>query len=77
MGLQPIAGDDAHQMTWCCIQKLRINHGEGQYREGGYTSGRESAYDYVGNGITPERTGRVSPPSASLARMKAAKPWMP
>jgi hypothetical protein len=25
------AANDAHQMTWCCIQKLCINSGEEQY----------------------------------------------
>jgi hypothetical protein len=26
-----IAAIDAQQMTWCCIQKLCVNSGEGQY----------------------------------------------
>jgi hypothetical protein len=25
-----IAGNSAHQLTWCCIQKLCINSGEGR-----------------------------------------------
>jgi hypothetical protein len=30
--LSSIADDDAHQVTWCCIQKLCIHSGEGPYR---------------------------------------------
>jgi hypothetical protein len=59
-----MAANDAHRMTWCCIHKLCIHGGEGQYstthssssREVSFTTGRTWGHTTVGSDMDPTQT---------------------